>query len=247
MAHISHLWRYPIKSHGREALDRVMLGVDRTMPGDRVWAVAHAAAKADGSDWVPCSNFSRGAKAPELMAMTAQYDDAAGRVTLIHPRIGSFTFDPDGDSAAFLDWSAPLMPADRTPSARVIRVPGRGMTDTPFPSISLIGQASLDALSEHMGQPMEQERFRANIWMQDVAPFEEFNWVGRTIQIGGVQMKIEERITRCRATTANPQTGQRDADTLAALQSGWGHQELGVYGRVTQAGDIALGDNIEVL
>jgi len=63
---ITSIWRHPIKSHGRESLDDVTLIPGQTMPGDRVWAVAHEASKADGSECVPCANFSRGAKAPQL-------------------------------------------------------------------------------------------------------------------------------------------------------------------------------------
>lgn len=247
MARVSVLWRHPIKAHGRERLERVLLEAGRTMPGDRVWAVAHEAAKTDGSEWASCANFSRAAKAPQLMAIEALYDEGAGVVTLSHPAAGTIRFDPDGDIGAFLDWVAPLMPADRAASARMVRVPGRGMTDSDFPSISLIGRASLDALSERMGRAIEPERFRANIWMDGLSPFEEFDWVGRELRIGQARLKVEERITRCLATTANPVTGARDADTLGALEAGWGHQEFGVFATVSVGGEIATGDVIEVL
>ena len=53
-------------------------------------------------------------------------------------------------------------------------------------------------------------------------------------------------IQRCRHTEANPETGRRDADTLGVLQS-WGHRDMGVYAVVTQGGDIAVGDEMELL
>ena len=56
---VTALWRHPIKSHGRESLDHITMTPGQTMPGDRIWAVAHEASKADGSEWVPCNNFSR--------------------------------------------------------------------------------------------------------------------------------------------------------------------------------------------
>ena len=87
----SRLWRHPIKGHGVEAVAAVTLAAGATMPWDRVWAIAHEAARvAPGShDWVPCANFSRGAKSFELMAIRAEVDEAAGRVTLSHPRRGA--------------------------------------------------------------------------------------------------------------------------------------------------------------
>lgn len=55
---VTSLWRHPIKSHGRESLDATTLIAGQTMPGDRVWAVAHEMSKADNSAWSRGANFS---------------------------------------------------------------------------------------------------------------------------------------------------------------------------------------------
>ena len=44
-------------------------------------------------------------------------------------------------------------------------------------------------------------------------------WIGKIVQIGNIQFDIVEPVQRCMATTANPETGVRDADTLGALQA----------------------------
>ena len=86
-ATVSHLWRHPIKGHGVEAVPATVLAAGATMPWDRVWAIAQDRAKlGDGASWVPCVNFGRGAKSPALMAIRARTDEAAGTVTLTHPR-----------------------------------------------------------------------------------------------------------------------------------------------------------------
>ena len=54
-------------------------------------------------------------------------------------------------------------------------------------------------------------------------------------------------IARCKATTANPETGLCDADTLTALRQGWGHRDMGVYATVLSGGRIAQGDSVVVL
>lgn len=246
-ARVAALWRHPIKSHGREALERVSLVLGQTMPWDRRWAVAHEAAKADGSAWAECVNFSRGAKAPSLMAINASSDEATGTVTLTHPDLGTLVFNPDEDTAAFLNWVHPIMPENRAQSAAIVRVDGRGMTDTDFPSISLLNMASNDALSTEIGQQLSMDRWRGNIFMDGLGPWEEKKWIGKTLRIGTVEFSVREEITRCLATTANPKTGVRDAETLKTLNSVFGHQEFGVYAVVTRSGDIAVGDTIEVL
>jgi uncharacterized protein YcbX len=57
---------------------------------------------------------------------------------------------------------------------------------------------------------------------------------------------VDQRITRCKATTVNPETGQVDADTLAALREGQGHQDFGVYATVISGGRVTLGDTVTI-
>ena len=241
---VSALWRHPIKSHGREALDQVTVNPGQTMPGDRVWAIAHEASKIDGTEWAPCANFSRGAKAPKLMAIAAELD--GNQVKLSHPDRPDLSFEPDTQQDAFLEWVKPLMPEDRAASARIVRVPGRGMTDSDYPSISLCNMASHRAVEQQLGKSLSPVRWRGNIWFEGLPLWEEFDWLGRDIQIGEAVLHVRERITRCLATTANPDTGERDADTLGALNN-WNHQDFGVYAEVIRGGEIRLDDEVRVL
>lgn len=244
---VAHIWRHPIKSHGREALKSVLLTKGRTMPWDRTWAVLHSAAKTDGSSWAHCANFSRGAKAPALMAIAAKLDEKCGRVTLSHPNRPQLEFHPDTQADIFLEWVALLMPRDRAPSARIARVPGRGMTDTEFASLSLNNLASNRVVSQKMGTDLSPLRWRGNIWFEGLALWEEFEWISKKIRIGTAELFVREPIGRCLATTANPETGKRDANTLQILEANWGHTNFGVYGEVTKSGKIELGDKPEVL
>ena len=246
-ARVAALWRHPIKGHGRDALEAVTLTKGQTMLWDRRWAVAHEMAKADETAWSPCANFSRGAKVPALMAINTRCDQASGRVTLTHPDRPDLTFEPDREADRFLDWVRPLMPANRAQSTRIVRVKGRGMTDTDYPSISLLNLASNDTMTQTMQQEISPLRWRGNIHMSGLDPWVEFDWIGKTVRLGEAELTIREPIVRCLATTANPDTGERDADTLAALKTHFGHQNVGVYAEVTRSGDITLGDPIEVL
>lgn len=247
MGRVAALWRHPIKAHGREALGRVSLTEGQTFPWDRRWAVAHEAAKTTGGEWAPCANFSRAAKAPSLMAITAQTDETTGRITLRHPDLWDLTFDPDTQGEKLIQWARPIMPADRAASARVVPAGDHGMTDTMFPSISIHTTASHRAVEGRMGRKLSTERWRGNIWLDGFAPWEEFDWIGKTLRIGTAEIGIREPITRCLATTANPDTGHRDADTLGVLNEVFGHQQFGVYGVVTKSGDIAIDSPAEVL
>jgi uncharacterized protein YcbX len=245
---ITQIWRHPIKAHGFEALTSTKIKAGQTMPWDRVWAATHEATKVGDGSWERCSNFSRGAKAPALMAVAAKLDEHSATLTLTQPDHPPLTFQPDRaeDVARFVDWVHPMMPEDRAATAGLIRVTGQGMTDTPFPSISLGNLASLRALSQKIGQDLDQRRFRINLWVDGLAPWEEFEWPGRQIAVGDCAFKIEDRITRCTSTMANPDTGRRDADPLRALDAGWGHQDFGVALIAETDGQLNIGDTLEL-
>jgi hypothetical protein len=246
-ARVSALWRHPVKGHGRETLRRVTLSRGQAMPWDRRWAVAHELAHLTEGEWAPCTNFSRGAKAPALMAIDARVDEGAGRVTLSHPDRPDLTFDPDRDAQAFFDWVAPLMPLNRARSARLFRLDGRGLTDTDYPSVSLLNLGSNADLAAQMGAEVSPLRWRCNIHVDGMEPWAEFDLVGQTLRIGEAELRVREPIRRCLATTANPGTGARDLETLGALNRTRGAQDFGIYTEVTRGGTLAVGDRIEVL
>ncbi|WP_045391649.1 MOSC domain-containing protein [Falsirhodobacter sp. alg1] len=242
MITVAALYRHPIKAHGREELASVLLSAGACLPYDRHWAVAHEDARLT-EGWNPCNNFSRGAKAPALMAITAQMD--GDRITLLHPDRPDITFSPDDptDLPRFLDWVAPLMPANRSASARIISA-GRGMTDSAFPSVSILSMSTLADLSARMGHDLSIHRWRGNIWLDGLPPLAERDLIGKTLRIGDALLRIEEPITRCRATMADPATGMIDADTLAGLSAAYGHRDFGVYATVVEGGLIERGSPV---
>ena len=59
-------------------------------------------------------------------------------------------------------------------------------------------------------------------------------------------MRVVSPITRCAATEVNPDTAERDLDTVAALRRHFGHNLMGIYAEVTEGGPIAVGDTLTV-
>ncbi len=247
MIRLAHIVRHPIKSIGFEDMAGASLTKGRALPFDREWAVAHDAAKFQVlTEWQPKMNFLRGVAGHQLMAIRAKLDESSRRVTLMHPVAGEITVAPDTDGAALLDWLRPLWPADRPAAARVERVPGQAMTDWPDPFLSVLGLATNDELGRRMGKDLSRHRWRGNLWLDGLAPWQEFDLIGRQIQIGAAVLEIRQRITRCKATTVNPETGVSDADTLGALNMFYGHQDFGTYAVVVESGAIAVGDEVRI-
>ncbi|MQQ08451.1 MOSC domain-containing protein [Epibacterium sp. SM1979] len=245
---VTEIWRHSIKAHGRETLEQVTLTAGQALPGDRLWAVAHEEAKdADGSEWAPCRNFTRAAGSPQLMAIASQLNDKTGELTLTHPTAGQITFLPDGNASAFLEWVRPLVAENRPAPAQLVRAKSRAMTDTPYASITLANLASHKAVETAMGQDLARTRWRSNIWFDLGEAWAEEAWIDREVQIGEAVLQVRERVKRCMATTANPDTGERDAETLKTLNESFGHQHFSVAAEVVRPGRINLGDPVKVL
>ena len=104
---------------------------------------------------------------------------------------------------------------------------------------------------EHLAATISKEihplRFRANIYLDGWKPWSEFDLIGKTIRVGGVDFKVTKRVVRCAATEVNPQTAERDIDIPEAVWRKTGENDLGIYARAISAGKIAPGDKIEIL
>ncbi len=238
---LDQIWRFPIKGIGTEPLDQVALSVGLPLPNDRAWAVLEEGG--DASDgWRSCRNFLRGAKGPSLMAITARTD--GGQLHLSHPDRPDITINPTQDAAALFEWLGPIYPTARAAPSALVKSPPEGMSDAPFASISILNASSLRALGQKLGRSLDPRRFRGNLLVEGMAPWEEFDLVGKTLAIGDARLEVMERITRCRATEANPETGKRDANTLRALEDSWGHQDFGVNAMVRVAGRLAKGQAV---
>ncbi|MCC1482482.1 MOSC domain-containing protein [Roseibaca sp. Y0-43] len=242
---LAHIFRHPIKAHGRERLDAVDLTEGRCLPLDRHWAVAHDAAMLMPG-WNPCMNFTRGAKTSALQAINAAWDGAL--LTLTHPDLAPLTFDPDTPEgeAAFLAWVRPLHDDSRAGPAKLVKA-GRGMTDTDFESVSILNLASNEALGAQIGADLGLDRWRANLWLDGMEAWAERNLIGRELRIGDARLRVVEPIGRCRATMVDCATGQIDHDTLKALRIAGGDTNFGVYATVIQSGPIRAGDVVELV
>lgn len=249
-ARLAHIVRHPIKSLGYQEIERAALIQGRPLPFDRLWAVATEGAgfQSDQIEWSPKMRFVRGAAEGRLQAVRANFDEVTGAITLTHPDCPPFHGTLPGDGPALIDWIRPLWPSSRPAPIRLVnRADGGALSDVPEPYIAVLSTMSNRILAKQMGREASIHRWRGNLWLDGLAPWEEFDLIGRDIQIGGAQLRIEHRITRCVATSFDPETGRPDGDTLAALEQRWDHHDFGVYARVIQSGTIALTDEVTFL
>ena len=129
-------------------------------------------------------------------------------------------------------------------------VPGQCQDSYP---ISILSQASLDFLGGQKGvsRPIDNRRFRPNFLIENSTPHQEDLWVGEEVSVGPeVRVKVVARDPRCAITTHDPDTGERDMNTLRVILSYRPDPQavyFGVYGTVSKPGRVSVGDGVEVV
>jgi uncharacterized protein len=131
--------------------------------------------------------------------------------------------------------------------ARILSAPGHSFSDTAKKVVSLINLATVREIEDVIGWPVNPLRFRANLYVDDLPAWAEFDLVGTKIGAGAVVFDALERIDRCAATNVDPDTGIRDLAIPDSLRQTYGNVDCGIYLRVTSPGTMSTGDEITLL
>lgn len=224
------LWRYPVKSMAAEPLTEADVSW-HGCAGDRRWAFIR--------DGVPQSGFP-------WLTLRERADMSHYRPAFIEPaepdKSPTIVETPTG---TVFDVTDPALAAELYPEGARVMKQNRGVFDT-FP-LSLVTTQTIARLGEMVGVPLDVRRFRPNILVEaaEAAPFQEDDWVGRTLRIGGMTMRVDKRDGRCVVITIDPVTGERNPAilrTVARDRQGC----LGVYGSTVMPGRVAVGDAVDV-
>jgi len=117
---------------------------------------------------------------------------------------------------------------------------------------SLMSEASLDRLTEQAGDSVDGRRFRMLFTLAGCEAHEEDGWNGRLIRVGDALLRAGGPIERCAVTTRDPDTGERDLDTLRLIKNYRGVSDrqtvdFGVYADVVEPGRVRTADLVELV
>jgi hypothetical protein len=246
---VTSLYRYPIKGLSPERLDRLTLSPGEYVPGDRLFAIENGPSGYDGdwSDQPAKIRFLMLMRQERLAELDTCWDESSGILTIRHrgeiAASGNLR-TPEGRAALARFFEAFMGEEMRGP-ARILEAPsGRRFTDARDGHISIINLASVRALEEKLGVRVDPLRFRGNIHLEGLAPFAEFNLLGRVLAgPDGLRLKIQRRIQRCAATNVDPGTGRRDLQIPQTITQTYGHADCGVYATVLTSGAVRVGES----
>lgn len=134
----------------------------------------------------------------------------------------------------------PVNPARARPSDRV------GFADA-YP-VLLLGRASVDDVSVHVGRTMAVARFRPNLVLEGAEAYAEDRFA--EIRIGEVTFRGPKACDRCVATTVDPSTAQSDVEplrTLARIRRVNGKVWLGMNLLHDGPGTVRVGDAVSII
>lgn len=271
MPRVAALYRHPIKGFTPEQCAELTVQPDGRIAGDRVLAFRFANAAEpehrDGLDYWPKSKGLALESFPTLAALRVSYDLEGQRVRIAHDDSLLVDAKLDDEGRAELAEIMTAFVLD-SPEWKLLQRPGRlplvlagdgvrsRFQDRSRGFVSVHSEASVDALSGALAQPVDDRRFRSNVVIDGVDAWDELSWQGE-VRIGGVRFTAEGPIVRCLATHANPDTGIRDAKVLTTLTRSLGQEQptlgrllllSGVSGAVDDAsgvgGVIRVGDEV---
>lgn len=112
-------------------------------------------------------------------------------------------------------------------------------------ALTLVNQASLGALAQDSGEPMQVERFRPNILLDGAAPWAEATWHG-SAQLGACRLRFGGGVPRCAATTVHPVSAERDCRPPQFLARLRGSTDFGIFAQVEAGGTLHPGAELHL-
>jgi uncharacterized protein YcbX len=262
MGHVVALYRYPVKGFTPESCERLTVLDEGRIAGDRALAFRFGDSELPEQAWSRKYGYTVLANTPGLARLDVHFEDETRRlrIALNGDVLADEALDDPGRrrlEAAIEEYVLGLAenPLVDHPERRPLRLVGDGTTpryqDSEQGQITLHSRGSLAAVAAALhDRGLDEVRFRSNIAIEGVEPWEEQEWIGRRIRIGSIELDVTRPKTRCLATHANPRTGERDLPVMQTLVRAFSQQQptfavaLMTHGR---GGEIRVGDRVELI
>jgi uncharacterized protein YcbX len=123
-------------------------------------------------------------------------------------------------------------------------------------TIHIISESTVKALESAIGKGshiLNPTRFRPNIVVKndDLEPFSEFDWIGKSLQCGpSLRLEVISKTVRCQGVNIDPLDPQKTEVDIPGLLAKHFPQQgpyLGVYAVVKSGGQISLGDDVSLM
>ena len=231
LGRISAIFRYPVKSMAGELLEVARLGW-HGIEGDRRLAFRRLTDKS-GFPWLSAS------KLPQLL-LYKPFGLNGNNNELLPTHVRT----PDGKEYELRSNELREEISNRYGGDVELMNLKHGVFDEA--SLSVITLGTMRCVERESGRDLDLRRFRPNVVIEtrSAEPFEEDEWVGRTLTFGdgnsGAALRVTMRDERCVMVNLDPDTAERDSEVMKTIVR-LNENCAGVYGTVVRAGELRAG------
>lgn len=248
-AEIKALYRYPVKGFSPEALDAADVPTGGTMPFDRAYAIENGPTGFDAAapTYFPKIRFLMLMRNERIAALKTHFEPETTLWTIRRDGevVVSGRLDVAEDRARIETWIANHFAGELRGEPRILSGAGHSFSDVARKVLHVVNLASVRDLEAQTGAQIDPLRFRANVYVDGIPAWSEFDWIGQGLTAGHTRFKGVKRTERCAATNVDPVTGARDLALSRDLMRFYGHTDCGIYVEVTEGGRLAVGDRVE--
>ena len=250
---VQQIWRYPVKSLQGESLDSTE--ITDVIPGDRGWGIVdNQTGHLLSAKRVPRLLEGQARIIRDRCVLTIDRTEFSSEEDKINEKLSDWLERPvtlskpnTGETRNIeIEWDDGTAEILQDPDVFEISTAPGWFFDSSS-SLNLMGSATLDFLEKRVGPGSgDVRRFRPNLLVETEKPFEENDWVGKSLRIGTAEAFVKKRTDRCIVITRGIGEFSASRSTLRFL-SDHHDREAGISMNPTQPGVIRTGDVVEVL
>jgi uncharacterized protein YcbX len=249
-ATITAIYRYPVKGFSPEPLEATELLPGATIAYDRTYAIENGPTGFDPAapQYFPKIRFLMLMRNERIAGLRSRFEPETTRWTIERDEqvVASGRLDVAEERSAIEAWIADYFSDELRGPARILAGQGHSFSDVARKVLHVVNLASVRDLETLTGARIDPLRFRANLYVDGIPAWSEFDWVGETLVAGPVRLRGVKRTERCAATNVDPVTGARDLGIPRDLMRLYGHTDCGIYVEVSEGGRLTVGNTLDI-
>ncbi len=248
MSVIRQLYRYPVKGLSAQPLEAARLQPGEAIEYDRAYAIENGPGRfdPDAPRHLPKINFIMLMRNEKLAGLSTEFDDATHSLSILRDgkQVARGALNTRLGRQMIEQFIAGYMAGELKGPPRIVSAPGHSFSDVAEKCVHIVNLETIRALGGEFGRELHPLRFRANIYIDGIDQWREFDWLDRELVAGDARLQVFARTPRCDAVNVDPQTAVRDTSLPPDMMRTFGHNDLGVYARVIAGGTVRIGDQI---
>ena len=247
---VKKIFRYPVKGLSPQKLDTVQVEPNETLPWDRAFAIenGHSGFDEKNPKYLPKQRFLMLMKNEDLVKIRTEFNDNSQILKIWENEklMAEGSLVTESGRELLEEVLSNRFKQYIHGKIKILHAPNHSFSDISEKVIHLVNLNTVRNIEEKVNKSINPLRFRANVYVDGLPAWKEFDLIGRESSNGQVELKGLYRTQRCAATNVNPDTGERDMNIPINLMENFNHSDFGIYLKVTKGGSIFNESKFEI-